>query len=341
MAPTADDMTQAMPLSLSYSTSEDSIQDMFDVNLLENIEEELEEIGETEESRQSSLESLGNWVQANTSITNCRMDASFLLRFIRMQKHQIGKSCALLENYLRMRKTYPQWFKNLDIKDEKVNELVKSGYVFALPGRDPQGRRVIFCKAQALDPYRHTNSDQMRAFIITFEALLEEEESQLRGFTYVFDCSGVSLAHITLWSPVEVRKMFNICQKNLPMRHKDINLVALPFPMRAVLEFCKSLLSEKIKSRLSSFSGMDKLWNKMGDCAPELLPKEYGGKMPLSEMTELWIQNLNNRRSSLLRLDEIDIAEPKPKVLAKSKEIRSSIWNYLPSFSPTSSSGSI
>ena len=29
-----------------------------------------------------------------------------------------------------------------------------SGYVFALPGRDPQGRRIIFCRAKSLDPSR-------------------------------------------------------------------------------------------------------------------------------------------------------------------------------------------
>ena len=32
-----------------------------------------------------------------------------------------------------------------------------------------------------LDPTRHTNSDALKAHIITFEALLEEEEEQIRS----------------------------------------------------------------------------------------------------------------------------------------------------------------
>ena len=105
-----------------------------------------------------------------------------------------------------------------------------------------------------LDPTRHTNSDALKAHIITFEVtntsliahffgslahitisdccwkwnislqtLLEEEEDQLKGFfifrktfkttltlttrtgfTYIFDCSGLSLSHLSIWSPAEV-----------------------------------------------------------------------------------------------------------------------------------------
>jgi hypothetical protein len=34
-----------------------------------------------------------------------------------------------------------------------------------------------------------------------FQALLEEEENQIRGFTYIFDCSGLTLSHLAIWTP--------------------------------------------------------------------------------------------------------------------------------------------
>ena len=97
-----------------------------------------------------------------------------------------------------------------------------------------------------------------------FQTLLKDEENQIRGFTYVFDCSGLTLSHLSIWTPQECSRVLSICEKNLPMRHKDINLLNLPFPMWAVFEFCKTLLSDKIRKRFSVLSSIDKLVTKMG-----------------------------------------------------------------------------
>ena len=68
-----------------------------------------------------------------------------------------------------MRCSHPKWFQNLDIQDPLVSELVHNGYIFVLPERDQEGRRVVFSVARNLDPARHSNSDAMRAHILTFE----------------------------------------------------------------------------------------------------------------------------------------------------------------------------
>merc|ERR1719430_2355081 len=235
----------------------------------------MEELGETEQVRGEGLSKMRSWIQSQTHLECCRTDDNFLLRFLRMQKHRAERSCTVLEKYLAMRGEHPHYFRRLDIRSSAVNELVHNGYLFVLPERDKEGRRVIFSVARNLDPSRHTNSDAMRAHIITFEALLEEEENQVRGFTYIFDCSGLTLSHLSIWTPQEVGKVFSICEKNLPMRHRDINLLMLPFPMWAVFEFCKTLLSSKIRKRFSVHSSVDKLVTKLG--GPGILPEEYGG----------------------------------------------------------------
>ena len=101
-------------------------------------------------------------------------------------------------------------------------------------------------------------------FDMFFQTLLKDEENQIRGFTYVFDCSGLTLSHLSIWTPQECSRVLSICEKNLPMRHKDINLLNLPFPMWAVFEFCKTLLSDKIRKRFSVLGSVDKLVSKMG-----------------------------------------------------------------------------
>ena len=82
------------------------------------------------------------------------------------------------------------------------------------------------------------------------------------------------------------------------MRHKDINLLMLPFPMWAVFEFCKTLLSSKLRTRFCVHSSLAKLVTKLGTA--DILPQEYGGTMPLSTMARQWVGELHIRRSSIL-----------------------------------------
>ena len=97
--------------------------------------------------------------------------------------------------------------------------------------------------------------------------------------------------------------MFSICEKNLPMKHRDINLLMLPFPMWAVFEFCKTLLSGKIRKRFSVHSSLGKLVTKLGGA--DVLPKEYGGTVPLADMTKMWMEELGKKREVLLGKLEI------------------------------------
>ena len=63
-----------------------------------------------------------------------------------------------------------------------------------------------------MDPNRFTASDQMRSMLVGFESLIEDEENQVRGFTYIFDEKELGLSIITLWTPSDVSKAFQCCE---------------------------------------------------------------------------------------------------------------------------------
>jgi hypothetical protein len=44
--------------------------------------------------------------------------------------------------------------------------------------------------------------------MVTYEALMDDEESQVLGFTHVGDIRSVSMAHVSLWSPTEFATIF-------------------------------------------------------------------------------------------------------------------------------------
>jgi len=72
----------------------------------------------------------------------------------------------------------------------------------------------------------------------------------------------------------------------------------LPFAMWAVFEFARSFLSHKIKSRIATLSDDEKLQQRLG--VVDILPKEFGGKIPLAEMTAAWKAELVRHSVSLI-----------------------------------------
>lgn len=267
------------------------------------------ELKEDSKKRKKALSEVRKWIKSQPHIRKVRLDANFLLRFLRMQKFEVKESCEILDKYLTMRWQHPNWFQNLDCRDPKLAELIDMGYIMALPDRDAHGRRVIYSKAGAFDSTRFTTGDMMRAHILTFETLLNNEEDQVRGFTYVLDEKSVTWNHVSIWTPSEVSKAFSCCERALPMRHKEIHLVNLPWTMSLIFQFAKSLLSEKIRKRFQSHSTMESLAKQVD---VNVLPSEYGGNRTTEECIRLWKQELEAGRDAVLDLDQMRISGYEP-----------------------------
>ena len=146
-----------------------------------------------DQTRASGLAKLRDYISKQPHLrATCRTDNVFLLRFLRAQKFNVDKSAALLEQYLLMREKHPHWFKKLgDVEDDGVSELMDSGFVLFLPGRDSAGRRVLLNCVSRIDTASRTNSDMMRAISASLETVMEDEETQIRGVTYIFHCKGI------------------------------------------------------------------------------------------------------------------------------------------------------
>jgi len=262
------------------------------------------ELNETAKVRKKALAEVRKWIKSQPHFKRARLDANFILRFLRMQKFEIKQSCEILDKYMTMRCQYPSWFQNLDCQDPALEDLISLGYIFVLPQRDQHGRRVIFSRAAAFDPSKYNTSDMMRAHVMTFETLLNDEENQVRGFTYVFDEKAVSWSHLSIWTPSEVSKAFSCCERALPMRHRDINFLNLPWTMSLIFQFAKSLLSEKIRNRFKTHSGVESLQRSVD---PRILPAEYGGSVPVAQCISSWRKELEANRQSLLQLDQLRV----------------------------------
>lgn len=264
------------------------------------------ELGENKSTRKKALKELREWILSEGSRFDSLKNVpdTFLLRFLRMQKMDVKKAGDVLENYIRFRSNTPEWFEKLDIQEERISELIRSGYLFVLPQRDASGRRVIFSRAASLDASKFTAADVMRVHLLTFEGLLIDEECQINGVTYIMDEVNTNWSHITIWTPSEVTKAFSCSEKSIPIRHRQINFIGLPWIMGIVFRFAKSLLSTKLRKRLFTWTDIDKVKEFI---PANILPNEYGGEGgSVEQMVEEWQKELEERREQILALESIN-----------------------------------
>jgi len=66
--------------------------------------------------RKRALAEVRKWLKSQTHIRRVRLDSSFILRFLRMQKFEMKETCEILDKYLTMRHQHPAWFQNLDCR---------------------------------------------------------------------------------------------------------------------------------------------------------------------------------------------------------------------------------
>ncbi|XP_051161892.1 clavesin-2-like [Leptopilina boulardi] len=264
-----------------------------------------DELREDKNTRDQALEQIRNWVKLNPRIENSRMDGRFFLRFLRCKKFNVPMSQEAIERYLLLRQVYHPAFNHLDITEPTMEELLSLGYLFAVPGRDVKGRRVIVARPGVFDPYKYSNADMCKIHGITYESLMEDEESQVRGFVHFADGAGVSFPHLTLFTPKEAVRIVKNGERTVPMRHKEVHAINAHPSLKFALDFGMSLISEKIKSRVKIYTSLEDAKNNKMDTS--MLPKEYGGTMPMKEMIDLWRKELLAIRPMLLNNDKMRV----------------------------------
>lgn len=205
-------MLETEPRPFSLSTKPDNF-DPYVCNLSQKFKEIAQtELREDENIRTQALAQFREWISKHPHIKRCRTDAVFLLRFLRTKKFSVAAACEMLERYLTIRQLYPQWFTKLDIEDKELGEIIGSGYLVPLPVRDENGRQLILSCAGKFDPYRYTSAQMARAHSLICESLLDDEESQVAGYTHINDESGITMGFVSLWSLVDIRNMLRCIQ---------------------------------------------------------------------------------------------------------------------------------
>jgi hypothetical protein len=261
------------------------------------------ELNETEENREKCLLEFRTWIQKHPWIKHCNTDASFLLRFLRTKKFSVTRACQTLEKYLIARHSYPEFFRNLDCEHSIVDELLDMNYICLLRERDQNGRKLLIARPQALDLSRISSLDLFRFHILLFEYLMCDEETQVTGIVAMADADKISWGHLRLYNLGFLKTTFSILHEATPMRVNEMNTINLPSYFRIIANFLCGLLNEKMRKRFHFTSTIS--------VDPTLLPKEYGGEIPMADLVNDLRQGFRKYRHQILALDNCSIVLPK------------------------------
>ena len=306
-----------------------------------------EDLGETTETREKSLNQIRELITQKQHLKGCcnkkasmRLDdpncvhgTRFLLRFLRLYKFDVEKAMHQMESYLKMKWDFPQWHTELEPKkDARFLELLENGFIFVSPGRDKEGRKVLVVMNKQIDPSRHTSTDEMKAVMSTLETLLiMDEETQIRGLSYVFYFKSLKFSQVFIWSPTDAGKMLIGCDNNLPIRHRNVCVSDTPFGMGVVIDFGKSFLREELKDAIqvvSNANQIKKVANGVFD-NPNVLPSDIlggEGKYTAKEMSEMWKKEVIKHGQHLRILDDLVIERTEKETPKEEEKPPSKSW---------------
>ncbi|KAK3606628.1 hypothetical protein CHS0354_000041 [Potamilus streckersoni] len=233
-----------------------------------------EELNEIPEERLSAVQCFQDWINRQPWLKT-PTNTKFLLSFLRTKKFSQIEARGLLERYWSARTNAPEWTKGVDPADPNLIKIIKDTQVYIpLPGRDKDGRKVIFSTMSKMDyTGRFFGPDEFtRAVMPIFDFLLLEENIQVNGFTVIVDCTDVTLKAQAWFGMDRIRKGQEMRQKAFPARMKEIHYYKAGPVMEALFNIVRPFMTEKWRKRMVFHTSMTTVYEKID---MSMLPKEY------------------------------------------------------------------
>lgn len=226
---------------------------------------------------------LDSWAPPESEVSSFNLsrtnDTSFLLRFLRARKFDVGRAEQLFINYHKFRYKYSSTLSNLELSS--VKPVLESGLLGVLDSRMNNGSKVICIFPGRWDHENVPFAENLRAILFLLEELICDEVNQVHGFTVLYNFEGVAFQTIIKVAQTEQMQkamLVELLQDSFPARFKGIHLVNQPWYVSIVLTIMRPFMKQKLRQRLH-LHGID--YQSLHEhIDPTTLPAEFGGEQP-------------------------------------------------------------
>ncbi|KRT81285.1 CRAL-TRIO domain containing protein [Oryctes borbonicus] len=254
-------------------------------NILRFEEEEIDEhyvkkaeneLRETPHIVDQAIEDIKDLIKAEEGLVVPADDKAFLLKYLRPHKFYSTSAFRVMRKFYKFKLKYPKYSSSL--LPVTVEKAYLDEIVYFFPKRTSAGARVMSINVgNRWNPKEVSLTILIKALLVALEIAMAEPRTQVGGVHILLDLNGLSLSHITQFTPSLAKMILWIVQDCVAIRLKGVYIInQLPI-FKLVYRIFKPFLAEKLKNRLH-FIGTD--WNTLKmHIDEECLPARLGGTL--------------------------------------------------------------
>ena len=129
----------------------------------------------------------------------------FLLLFLRARYFRVDTSYELLCNYHEFRNKNASIFQN--ISAWQLHHVIEDGFPCVLPYSNQNGAKMMVIFAGGWDTETYGTVDILKAFVLSMERLIEDDEVQRNGIVIIADFTGWTTTHTSHLSIAFIRQV--------------------------------------------------------------------------------------------------------------------------------------
>ena len=139
-----------------------------------------------------------------------RGDDEFLLLFLRACRFSVDASFELFCKYNIFRDKNASIYQNLSAWES--HHVIEDGFPCVLPYGDQNGAKMMVIFAGGWDTDTYGTVDILKAFILSMEHLIKDDEVQMNGILIIADFSGWTATHASRLSLAFIRQIYSMFQ---------------------------------------------------------------------------------------------------------------------------------
>jgi hypothetical protein len=232
------------------------------------------ELNETPTRRKNSTAELRKLVMGEKRLFS-RLDDSFLLRFLRVNKFDVNAAFQHLRRYYAFRHYYskliaPSPVRYLPIYRDTVNSILTT--------RDVEGRRIYVFRIENWDTSTFDAIDLFNSVALAAEHDFDDDVTQIAGVVDIMDFKGLGFTHISKFTPYFLKLGICFLQDIFPARYHEFHVINQPYVFNILYNIAYPLLNPSIRSKI--FLHGSNYTSLQHHVDPEVLPREFEGHKP-------------------------------------------------------------
>lgn len=237
--------------------------------------------------------------------------------FLHSNYYDLEKTKITIENYYTFRTRCKDFFSNLDLQSEELQNMRNVVDIGVLPKATPEGYKIVIVRLADTDASKFSQISFCKFAAICLEEWLKED-GLAEGHVIIYDFTGCHLGHIARLGIYPTKNYLYYIQEALPIRMKGMHFANIPSFIDKIMLLMKPFMKRELYDVLHLHSTNEELHKFV---PPNCLPSEYGGTAgPFKPFRDEFYEKLLAKRDIILK-EEVD-----KRVVESERESRGYGW---------------